>query len=387
MLKVSGNIDILQGAEISAVSVYPNITASYAVPTYGNTLWLSDTKNTILPIKNDYLYYGDMPFTKGSDYFFGFKSSDASSAENDYEITSQLHNQFTIESSSNNFNTLNIAFDYKNGIYPTRLIINETSNEPISVTNDSALLKLSGLTPRQVGDSYYHTIHFVAMNKPNVPLIITGIFSKLSVDIDSRRLDELTLEHQSVGDNERPSFGIISNSGDISLIDYDMTFKSLAQLGLLNEDCPITMTATDTLTGKSATIGKYLTNSWQYNTNNNTVSVSLKDDLLTWQELAFDGFVGQIQHFDEQARKYYYSDSGNYADIYQKITENFPNVIITDFLDVSFIELLESLIDGEIQICQMSRSPLWGAMQKLCEVSGVHIFKTYDNEIGFSYGY
>ena len=83
----------------------------------------------------------------------------------------------------------------------------------------------------------------------------------------------------------KPDYGVLSMSGNSEFIDYNGSVEALANNLLLVEGLSAEIFLNNTLTGKSVRVGDWITGKWNYEPNDRTVSVTIHDGLVNWQEI------------------------------------------------------------------------------------------------------
>ena len=228
-------------------------------------------KNSINPFiigasaKND----GSTLESKKVEYFIGNELSDEEgNFSNTYGIV--------IKDKSSLLTTLSFSFDTTNNRHPKSIIV-----DGVEYTDDDPIFTITNITPQ-----YTHSIIIKNWNKPFYPIVITGIYSELSIEIDRRNLISLERNIFDRSNLELPSWGIISNTGNIEFNDYNGDVKDYVEQLLLQSGLSCEIRLNNTLIEEaSETIGLYETEKWDYDNDNKIVSVSLKDDLEKWQEI------------------------------------------------------------------------------------------------------
>ena len=112
--------------------------------------------------------------------------------------------------------------------------------------------------------------------------------------IDKRNMLSLNCDHISVPEIDKPSFGLVSNSGNISFTDYNKSFLSYARLGLLNQSNTCKVYLKNTLSKTTRLMGTFYAQKWSYDANNNEVSVSLTDGLERMQNILMEEYSTDI---------------------------------------------------------------------------------------------
>ena len=105
---------------------------------------------------------------------------------------------------------------------------------------------------------------FITIDKKNLLSIETSIFERQNIS--------------------NPSWGIISNSGNVKFIDIDGSIKTLANNQQLKIGMPLEIFLKNTITDYSQSVGSFFTKSWNYDDATKEVNLSFSDELLSWQE-------------------------------------------------------------------------------------------------------
>lgn len=260
-----------------------------------------------------------------------------------------------IEDTSSSLTSITIAFDTTNNRHPNTINV-----DGVDYSVDASTFTVLGITA-----SSYHTIKITDWNAPNFPLVITGIYANVYIEIDRRNLISLETSLYDRGDLELPSFGVISNTGNIEFIDDNeqvgyYAYKRLLQKGLM---CEIYLK--NTLCPEATKrVAVYETDSWAYDNENHKVSVSLKDDLEKWQEINIEGISYDARNPVEKTLWYFFHELSILT---------FSNGYEMDVaLDAKTTEVLNNTI---IKYPLLYSSSLWAAWDKVCQVGQLHIYK------------
>lgn len=317
--------------------------------------------------KNPFIFgkskFSDKPtFSSGVDYFIGSQASDQNG---------NFDTPYEIKVKSGNINSLTIAFDTTNNRHPKSLKV-----DGVEYFDDDAIFTIVGLE-----NTSDHTIVIENWNKENALLVITGIYVNISIDINNRNLISLTSTIFDRGNYELPSYGIISNTGNIEFNDFNGEVKDYAEQLLLTSDLKVEITLKDTLTKKEEQIALMETTDWDYNNNNRSVSVSLQDDLVEWQNIQVDGFSYNPRN------PFKILPNGSMEDLYRWLqnSERTP----TKYRMLSFGELdfntKNILSTTKIDYPFLESGTLWEQWVKLCKVCGLYIFKNRNGRTVCSY--
>ena len=162
-----------------------------------------------------------------------------------------------------------------------------------------------------------------------------------------------------------PTWGIISNSGRASFIDYNGNVKNYMESGFLSSPQKVTISITNTLTSYSENVGSYYTEKWSYDETSKTVNVTFSDRFKKLQDVT-DG----TKYF----RYYNMLNSKRALDIYNmlvSVTESALSLFAFNSLDKDTKEWLESI---EIKYPFFEIGNLWSYWKKFGEFTQTHIF-------------
>lgn len=252
---------------------------------------------------------------------------------------------------------ITINFDKYAGVYATRIGIPFSIDGFMYKTNDSYSFTL--FLPEN--SSYENLpLEIQALNKPNVPVMITSIVVKNDVTITSQdTLYEVKRGSQSTNDFERPSYGIATQYGNVSFVDTeDMYFKKLAELDLLH-DIGLELFINDNK------IGTYLaSDDWNYNVYNNKIDVEIgSKNLVKLQNKNIETMVFP-----------------------RDITAlSFLNNIISKFTDEKLVFDLSGVEDYlkkiKIGFPYFKSGSLWEQLNKFCNMAQLRMYDTPDGTI------
>lgn len=169
-------------------------------------------------------------------------------------------------------------------------------------------------------------------------------------------------------DISMPSWGVISNSGNLQFVDIYGEIRALAEQRHLKSGMEVNLYLNNTVLGISAPVGKFLTNKWDYDNDNKKVSVSIADDLEKWQNIdaPLMGYVPNGNIYI--SGKYVYNKFHSYT------ADSYPthSMLTFDELDA---ETQQALSNRRIQYEVLDAKTLWSAWQQLCEAFQLHIYK------------
>jgi hypothetical protein len=270
-----------------------------------------------------------------------------------------LEKTFTITLSGNNIVGLTFVFDDYNNQYPTSITVNGTTH-----TNSSPTFTVT------IDPAEYVTVEINNWSAPNYPLRIQGIYVALTLDLDDTNLKSIERKLFDRSDTTLPSWGIISNVGNIVFNDMDGAVGEYIEQSLITSGLKCEIYINNSTSGAQQLVGIYTTDTWSYENNNREVNITLVDDLTEWQDITIDGIDYDPTSSTEQTAKdiyeYLFSKTPSKYNMeqYSALPTATQNVLATTYI---VYPLLES-------------SSLWTAWNKLCALCLLHIYK--DN-----YGY
>ena len=270
-------------------------------------------------------------------------------------------------------NGLVIVFDTLNNRHPKNIYINSKT-----YLVDSAVFKVEGL-PQTT-----NYIRIPNWNTPNYPKVISGIYlPQEDIYINLSNIISLNGNINYRSDNKLPSYGILSNSGKLEANDNDNSVLELAEKQELTSDMDIVVELNNTLAKISVDVGHFKTKEWEYDNDNRSFSVSLKDDLVEWQDIQVKGI-----NFDPR-NPYAVLPNGTMADLYKWLhsTERTPQkyeMLSFEELDAKTQEILNST---STKYPLLEDGTLWEQWTKLCEVCGLYIYKNNNGKTVCSYVY
>ena len=192
-------------------------------------------------------------------------------------------------------------------------------------------------------------------------IITVGKRNKRSIDFTISSRDKV----------DAPSWGIISNSGTISLIDTGGSLYQYAVNGDLKAGDAVEVFCENTITKKTQRIAYMFTEKWNYNNSNRNASVSIKDDLERWQDIQFDGIELNRPATLYEIYEIFKSASERYGFSFSPLKDE-----VRDILKATTIEFPV-----------ISAGNLWSKWDNLCKCACIYIYKNHDNEVELNYYY
>lgn len=245
---------------------------------------------------------------------------------------------------------LSISFDTTNGGFPKSVKVNGQT-----FVDDDAVWEIADIKDKNLVFEIY------GWNKPNSPLIITGIDILGNIEIDKSNLISYTNNLSSVGDIQRPYYGIYSNGANLTIADQDEQILDLIRQDIMQSGLFVTTTlVNDNIEGLSEQIGEVTIDDIVYNNDNRQVELSLKDRLVQLQNLDNDGsnYIPTITPPATAKELYDY--------LYTKTSALGYNILTFDELDTDTQDVLN---DTTIEYPLLESSNLslqWDKLSELC---------------------
>lgn len=195
--------------------------------------------------------------------------------------------------------------------------------------------------------------------------------------LNNKRIISISSKIFDRSDITRPSYGIISNTGELEFNDFNSEFLNYANQRLLTSDLPVSIFLNNTLYKTNQQIGKFQTRSWNYDNNNKRVSVSLKDDLEEWQDIPIVGISYNPIYNETLPMSYYYGY------LYSKTPKKYQMSHFNELDPKTQSILTETKIEYEM----LKDGNLWEQWRKICEVCALYIYKKREGKTICTYTY
>ena len=313
---------------------------------------ITTTKNTLIlgqgnKLNGDYIMGGSINY---------YRSDDTSSTDGTLKSTTLI-----ISLSNGTFESVPtiVEFDSINNIYPTSVLIDGNN---YSVTGSRFLIPPIKATSISINISN--------LNKGNSPLIIRNIYAKTTYDVNIKNIISMKFTINERSDLKLPSYGIISNVGEIEFYDNDKTILLLAENLRLEKGLPCNIYleyyGNDETPVYLDNVAQYYTDQWNYDNENFSVSLSLKDDLEEWQDINVEGLNYDPRNPQSQPFSYFYKY------LHGITTEKGYNMVSYDRLTNETKSILDNYF---VQYPLLESGTLWQQWTKLCQVCQFHIYK------------
>lgn len=293
-------------------------------------------------------------YTKQLPYYMGAQL--ANSAGN-------FTNKYTITINGTDISSAVIVFDKENERYPKSLLV----DGEIYVDDDPQI------EIHFPNTSNSHTIEISNWNTPNEPLIITGIYADLNIDIGLNNLISFNSTIQDRDSSDYPTYGLISNTATLNFADLDEQTKDLITQKILHSGITVTVDLVNDTANNREQICKMEIRNLSYDNNNRSVSLSLKDNLEDLQSINFEGisYTPTVSK-PKTAKDIYNILYGATANLNKYDWQSYED------LDQDVKDRLNSIT---IRYPAMESSNLWDSWNKLCQLCLLHIYIDNDNKV------
>lgn len=264
---------------------------------------------------------------------------------------------YTITISGSNISSCIIVFDKENGRHPNTIIVDGET-----LYDDDAQFEIAFTNTANT-----HTIVISNWNTPNEPLIITSIYASLDIEINRKNLISFNSDITDRANSREPSYGIISNSGNLTFADFDEQALDLITQQILHSGIEVDVFLNNTFSNMTEKVCSMEIRELSYDNDNRQVQLSLKDNLEEWQEINVPGIGYYLSNGDTigaQSAKWLYLNL-------RKETPSKYHMQLFEELDSETQNILENTV---IQYPTLEEDTLWNDWDKLCELCMLHIY-------------
>lgn len=236
-----------------------------------------------------------------------------------FPAPSQLNQNLKITIVGQDILSFNIYFDSSMNQYPTSYsVYSSISQETRTFTNDDFVIEVSGL----LAGHGTTEITFLGWNEQNAPIGITYIENvEIEIPMDKYWIDEFETQTQKTSDGEAIQYGVLANTGSITLRDKNKTLVEYSKMGYLG------MYLFElNLFINNKMVQSHISNSAPYFTDNSTMKFELTNDIVKFQD------------------KYYNEGFSSGYNVYEIIGDIFSSY---EF-DVEYADMLAWTPDGDV---------------------------------------
>lgn len=287
-------------------------------------------------------------FTKKANYFISRQTSNANG---------NFSQNVVINISGSNITLLTIIFNKRDNEFPKSILVDGEA-----FYDDDPMWTI----PLNKANS--HTVTISNWNKPYSPLVISSIYTDLSIDLDDTNLLDFERTIMDRSDIKKPSYGIISNTGSLSFIDKDGEVADYIAQQIISSQNIVSVYLENTETSAKEQIAYFNTQQWSYNNSQSLVNVQLKDDLEEWQDINVPAINYIPTVSTSQTAEWFYRY------LHDKTPSKY-NMLSFEELD----EQTKAVLSGTtILYPLLESSNLWSEWNKLCQLCFLHIYKRSD---------
>lgn len=196
--------------------------------------------------------------------------------------------------------------------------------------------------------------------------------SSITEILDKSVIESVNSEIKTKFNPNRPLFGISAGTGVVTFKDVNQKFIYYSRQGLLTPNKDIEIYIKDTISDKQQIVGKWMSKEWQYDSDNMTVSVSLKDNI---EDLSNVETQGSLPYLDANKIKY----GNEILDFLKSLTpEKFA-------FETTSSEMSSILSNIYFNLPYIPKGNLWSLYQEFCEVCMIQMSKNREGKLSFKY--
>lgn len=278
-------------------------------------------------------------------------------------------------STSEPIDTFFVSFDTYNKLYPKYINlwadVNGVKQDVGTFTDDDVRWEFK--LPEKCKEFTMYIYNWIA---PNKPFVLTGIYADLTIHLDYNQITDISTGVVTQANFDKPSYGIVSNSGTISFNDFYNEISDYIELGLLKEGALVNIWIENSLIpSQKYKVSEMYTDKWTYDEENKSVTVSLVDGLERLQDVEFEG----IEYFPR---------------VSQPLTYNKIYIILRQEAEKRGFKIkIQENDTNATQYIQHLRNPypymrscsLWSAFQQFGEATKTHIYKNAEGYLVFHF--
>lgn len=360
MLQIRARINIsgtTQSATITAVSnlkgnnvsgVVNDVVNKVSVP-LGNPFVLG---RSVTGIKD--VYYDRLP------YYMGGQLADENGI---------FPEKYVITLTGKTVSNYIIAFDKENDRHPNTVTVDGNV-----IKDDTAQLELPLDSSKTT-----HTIEIENWNTPDYSLIITGLYAVKDLEITQKNLESFSSNIMDRQSAEYPTYGLISNSANLSFYDFDESALDLIITKVLHSGAKVSVWLGDDELLTNEEICEMEIRELSYDNNNRKVDITLKDNLEDMQNINVSSidYDPRPDKSKPQTAKWYYENLYNIT-----VGLNKYDILSFDELDEKTKSVLSQIT---IKYPILESGNLWDSWDKLCQLCLLHMYIDNENRVVVKY--
>lgn len=191
----------------------------------------------------------------------------------------------------------------------------------------------------------------------------TGVKEQLNISSNIQSLNSVS---ESTSSPEDISYGVLSNSGRVQVIDTNGEINKMIKDGRLpSSNVPIQVYVNNSL------VQSYISSDSLYDENEKILSINMDNDLTNWEKIKFLGYTYELKSQSAYQMLVKVLESANYSasDIEEMVS------------DVS--EYLKAI---KIEYPHLEEDTLRATIDKICSIAQINCYMDKDNKIRFSTG-
>lgn len=299
-------------------------------------------------------------YVKTLSFFMGSVLSDANG---------NFKETYTVEISGKDLTAVIFVFDKENNYHPNTV----SADGNILFDDDSQfeiLLSNSAQTT--------HTIQISNWNAPYEPLIITGIYADIVIDIDTKNFVSFKSDLMDRESSSYPSYGIISNGASLDFADFDEQALDLIKQKILHSGITVTAWVENEEASTKEQLFEMEIRELTYDNNNKQVQLALKDNLEDMQNINVPAVEYDISSRESKTAQWFYEY------LFEKTNElGEYNILSFSELDEATKEILRTTV---IEYPLLESENLWNSWDKLCQLCLLHMYIDKSNRVIISHG-
>lgn len=283
-------------------------------------------------------------YTDTLPYFLGSQLSDSNG---------NFAQTYTITINGVGLSSAIIVFDKENNAHPNTITV-----DGVTVYDDDAQFELV------FASASTHRIEISNWNKPYSPLIITAIYADINIEIGKNNLLSFNSDIYDRTNVQQPSYGIVSNSANLSFSDLDEQTLDLINQRILHSGIQADVWLDNSDSNTQEQVCSMAIKELSYDNDNRQVQVSLRDSLEEWQYIPIEPIYYNPLLGEEKTAKWVYQY------LYNKTPKKYGMQSFEE-LDTHTQEILENTT---IKYPVLKADNLWNNWNKLCDLCLLHIY-------------
>jgi len=128
------------------------------------------------------------------------------------------------------------------------------------------------------------SLEITEWSAPHRPVRITAFSLNYHMDLTAGEIISLEASREMVADNSEPSYGVVGQYGKLEILDSQGIMLDFARYGVLENNLPCKITIKRN--NGDEVFGEYLTGNWTTEFGTGTVSVELRDETDSWNDIS-----------------------------------------------------------------------------------------------------